>query len=279
MVQRKHRSLTGVIPLAIALVMMVGAPEAHGSGLKPLGDRYVSVSVVRDGDPFALVKGTRIELRFERRKRYDVVGWHAGCNHFGATVEIRPWRLRTGQIEGTEVKCRNALLQQDEWLASFIDRNPRWALRGRRLRLRAGDDVIRLRRRSKSGFCPATRVAGTTVRAGPFMGTIAPRYDVFHGRLRLRVGGYRDRSTGLTQKIPWWISRQAEVGKRLRLKALRLQPRSPRRFHQTFRRTSAVGDDERWFFPSIIQPPAKGCWRLRFRSGRTAGGLIAFVRG
>lgn len=102
--------------------------------------------------------------------------------------------------------------------------------------------------------------------------------DVLNGRFRLRVGGYRDKQRGLTQKIPWPVSRRAAVGRRLRIDAKRLPPQTPRTFHQKLRRTSALGDRKRWFFPSIIRPPAEGCWRLRFRSGRTTGRLVVVVR-
>jgi hypothetical protein len=126
--------------------------------------------------------------------------------------------------------------------------------------------------------CVATRVDGLYVRAGRFTGAITPEYDVLNGRVRLRVGGYRDKTTGLTQKIPRSVSRRADVGKRLRFDAKRLPPLTPQTFHQKLRRTSALGDRERWFFPSIIRPPADGCWRLRFRSGRTSGSLTVVVR-
>ena len=126
--------------------------------------------------------------------------------------------------------------------------------------------------------CDATRVDGAHVRAGRFTGAITPEYDVLNGRFRLRVGGYRDKATGLTQKIPWSVRRRADVGRNLRIDAKRLPPLTPRTFHQKLRRTSAVGDEKRWFFPSIIRPPAEGCWRLRFRSGRTTGTLVVLVR-
>jgi hypothetical protein len=266
-----------VISLAVVgLMVMVCATEAQGSGVEALGDRYDSLSVVRDGEPHELVEGTRIRLRFEQREGYDVVSWRAGCDYLGARVEIRPWRLLTGQISGTEMGCSDALLRQDRWLARFFRRDPRWTLRGTRLRLRSGDDVIRLRRRTESGFCPATRVDGAKVRAGPFVGLIAPEYDVLNGRFRLHVGSYRDRTTGLSQKILWRISRQADVGRRLRIHARRLPPLSPRTFRHKLRR--AGGDKKRWNFPSIIKPSAEGCWRLRFKSGTTAGSLIVLVR-
>ena len=128
---------------------MVGVTEAERSGGELVGNRFVSKSVVRNGEPFELVEGTRIRVRFasEGRDESNGVGWRAGCNHFGAPVEIRRRRLVTGEILGTEMGCRGALHRQDGWLARFFRRDPRWVLRGRRLKLRAGDDVIRLRRR------------------------------------------------------------------------------------------------------------------------------------
>jgi len=276
--QSKHRSLGGVVPLAVVgLMATVGATEARGSGDELVGKRYDSISVVRNGEPHELVKETRIRVRFERRDGYDEVRWQAGCNHFGAPVKIRPRRLLTGRIAGTEVACSDALLRQDRWLTGFFRRDPRLTLRERRLRIRLGDDVIRLRRRA---FCVAphraTRVDGAKVRAGPFVGLIYPEYDVVNGRFRLHVGPYRDRTTGLSQKILWHISRQEDVGRRLRIHARRLPPLSPRTFRQKLRR--AGGDKKRWNFPSIIKPPAEGCWRLRFASGSTTGSLVVLVR-
>ena len=129
-----------------------------------------------------------------------------------------------------------------------------------------------------SAPCPATRVDGQHVRAARFTGAISPDYDVLNGRFRLRVGAYRDLNVGLTQKILWSASRQAKVGARLRIKGGRLPPLSSRTFRMTLGRTSALGDRKQWFFPSIIKPPAEGCWRLRLSSGRTTGSLIVLVR-
>jgi hypothetical protein len=127
--------------------------------------------------------------------------------------------------------------------------------------------------------CDAAQVHGAFVRAGRFTGAITPEYDVLDGRFRLRVGRYRDATTSLTQKIPWSISRRADVGRRLRIDAERLPPFARRTFHLKLRRTSATGDRTRWFFPSIVRPPAEGCWRLRFRSGQATGRLTVLVRG
>ena len=124
--------------------------------------------------------------------------------------------------------------------------------------------------------CAATRVHGEAVRAGPFTGYITPDYDVVDGRFRLRVGGYRDRETGLSQKIPWFARSGAPVGRRLRIRGTRLGP-DTRHFTQVLRRAVNGGSRGRSVYPSIISPPAEGCWRLRFTSGRASGRLTVLV--
>ena len=62
-----------------------------------------------------------------------------------------------------------------------------------------------------SATCLATPVHGDAVRAGPFTGYIVPQYDVVNGRFRLHVGAYRNRATGLSQKIPWFVPRSVPV--------------------------------------------------------------------
>lgn len=127
--------------------------------------------------------------------------------------------------------------------------------------------------------CAATRVQGSEVRAGRFTGAIVPEYDVVDGRFRLRVGGMRDVADGLSQKIPWSVLRTTEVGSRLRIDGRRLAPRSPRTFRMDLQRVAGSGRQVRWYFPSIMKPPAEGCWRLRFTSGKVTGSLTVLVRG
>jgi len=140
-----------------------------------------------------------------------------------------------------------------------------------------GDD--RASDESEAKPCLATRVDGGQVRAGPFTGGIHPDYDVVGGRFRLRVGAFRDVADGLSQKIPWSVSRQANVGPNLRIDARRLPPLPLRTFRMNLRRVSGTGDQRRWFFPSVMNPPAEGCWRLRFKSGKATGSLTVRVQG
>ena len=125
--------------------------------------------------------------------------------------------------------------------------------------------------------CAATRVDGGSVRARWLTGLIVPQYDVIDGRFSLHVGTYRDRGTGLSQKIPWFARVRAPVGRSLRLTATRLGPHR-RTFSQVFRRAGGGTGGVRSVYPSMIAPPARGCWRLKFTSGSSRATLTALVR-
>ena len=78
----------------------------------------------------------------------DVVRWRSGCNHFGARVEVTPGLLEVGSIASTAAGCSKRLHRQDEWAESIFASDPKWSRNGRRLKLKAGDDAIVLRRRA-----------------------------------------------------------------------------------------------------------------------------------
>jgi hypothetical protein len=124
--------------------------------------------------------------------------------------------------------------------------------------------------------CLATPVSanGSRVNAGPFVGYIAPDYDVVNGRFSLRVGGMRTET--LSSKIPWFLPRRYRVGSELTVTGTRLI--RPARFVQSFAQAYSPTNPAQHTFPSIISPPATGCWRLTFRSGRATGTLVVLVR-
>ena len=125
--------------------------------------------------------------------------------------------------------------------------------------------------------CLAARVQEDAVRAGPFTGRISPRYDVVDGRFRLHVGLYRDRATGLSQKIPWFLSSSVRGGGSLVVRGQRLAP--PRgSFSQTFQRAFVAKTDQQ-VYPSALAPPRAGCWRLNFRTAAVKASLIVRVAG
>lgn len=117
--------------------------------------------------------------------------------------------------------------------------------------------------------CPASRVRGERVRAGPFVGLITRPYDVYDGRFQLRVGGMRDAT--LSQKIPWFLSQKHEVDSHLRIVGRQRDGNAV--FRARFAVASGDGARGRWVFPSILNPPSPGCWRLRFVTGDARGAL------
>ena len=126
--------------------------------------------------------------------------------------------------------------------------------------------------------CLATPVHGDVVRAGPFTGYIVPQYDVVKGRFRLHVGAYRNPSTGLSQKIPWFVPLRYRVGGSLVITGRRLGT-ATRTFRQEFQRAGSSSTPDKYVFPSSLSPPSAGCWRLTLRSGSARGTLTVLIRG
>ena len=129
-----------------------------------------------------------------------------------------------------------------------------------------------------SAACLATPVQGNKVKAGPFTGVVMPQYDVVQGRFRLHVGPYRDRVTGLSQKIGWVVPVRYRVGGWLTVTGRRLNP-SRQTFWQKFEEAYSPDFHDGWVFPSDITPPSAGCWRLTLSSGNATGTLTVLVRG
>jgi hypothetical protein len=130
-----------------------------------------------------------------------------------------------------------------------------------------------------SAACLATPVRQglhvPAVRAGPFLGLVAPEYDIVDGRFSLHVGPERDPTRGLSQKIPWFASTRSPVKASVVVTGRRLDgPGAPWRqvIHQ------AWADEAMWVYPSNLSPPSVGCWRLTFTSGKVRARLIALVR-
>ena len=131
------------------------------------------------------------------------------------------------------------------------------------------------RREARSLTCLATPIRGLYVHAGPFAGGIDPDYDIVNGRFRLHVGAWRDRSIGLTQKIPWFLPGKYRVGAFLVIRGTRLAPAAG---SFTVRLPEAGSlDPSQHVFPSTLKPPKPGCWRLSFQSRLVQGRLVARV--
>jgi heat shock protein HslJ len=72
----------------------------------------------------------------------DSVGWRAGCNHFGANVEVTDDHLDVGQVAGTQIGCPAELQRQDEWVLDFFASDPAWQLSDQGLMLSSDDSAI-----------------------------------------------------------------------------------------------------------------------------------------
>lgn len=133
---------------ALVLAGLAAAESTQASDPAPLFPReYVSTAVLKNGVRAPLLEGTKIHVDFWRRKGSASVRWWADCNYFGARVDITDERLVTGQVVGTEMYCgERRRRRQDRWMLRFFSSDPKWRIpRAGRLRLSAGDRVIKLR--------------------------------------------------------------------------------------------------------------------------------------
>jgi hypothetical protein len=128
-----------------------------------------------------------------------------------------------------------------------------------------------------SPTCPASPVDGNYVHAGVIRGGIDTLTDVVNGRFQLRVGPYRDVTSGLTQKILWSVPAERRANGLLVVRGRTIYGRK-RTFVQKFFQ-AGTEDQTRRYYPSIISPPSAGCWRLTLTTGKLRNALVARVDG
>jgi len=113
-------------PLLLVLAILLGACTSGGPGSgsdsqqAPSGEprnlagrTFLSVGI----DGRAMAPGSRVRLSFDVGR----IGAQAGCNTMGGPVEIVDGRLALGDLGTTEMACDPALMDQDRWLAEFLD--------------------------------------------------------------------------------------------------------------------------------------------------------------
>ena len=103
--------------------------------------------------------------------------------------------------------------------------------------------------------CAATPVRGNVVKAGVFTGYVVPAYDVVGGRFRLHVGDYRNRATGLSQKIPWFAPVASGANGDLVVTWTRLSPLPSRRF--TVMAPTGGIFPQGYVYPTSFSPPSR----------------------
>jgi heat shock protein HslJ len=110
------------------------------------GRSFIASRVTEGGEPRPVVGRHGITVTFDRSRTRRMLYWDAGCNRFGARVEITATELHdVGPTAGTLVGCEPQLGQQDRWLGNFFESGPRWRLTGSRLTLTSGRAVIKFR--------------------------------------------------------------------------------------------------------------------------------------
>ena len=125
--------------------------------------------------------------------------------------------------------------------------------------------------------CLATPVSAdrSRVHAGPFVGALSRGFDDVGGRFSLRVGGMR--TDTLSSKIPWFLSRRYTTHSgELVVRGRQLDGTGT--FVQRFQEAYSPSTPRQHTYPSIIDPPAEGCWRLTFAVGKVKGALTMLAR-
>ncbi len=90
------------------------APTSPSGGVATVeGRTFLSIAV----DGHGLVPGSQVRLSFEGGQ----LGISAGCNSMSGGYTIEDGHLLIGNLATTEMACDAALMQQDQWLAAFLD--------------------------------------------------------------------------------------------------------------------------------------------------------------
>jgi heat shock protein HslJ len=145
---------TLLLPLAVVAALALGACGRGGSiqagaadsgDAEPWGRTFLSTEVTENGQPKALVEGTRITLDFAQDGHR--LAAQAGCNSMGGTAAFEGGRLIVRDLATTEMGCDPPRHAQDEWLARFLTSRPEWSRSGATLTLDNGTTRIVLQDR------------------------------------------------------------------------------------------------------------------------------------
>ena len=123
-----------LLPIALVTALVLGACGRGGTTqggaagpdeTEPWDRTFLSTEVTENGQPKALVAGTRITLTLvEDGHRLAA---QAGCNSMGGQATFDGGRLVVNDLATTEMGCDQPRHAQDEWLASFLTSGPEWS--------------------------------------------------------------------------------------------------------------------------------------------------------
>jgi heat shock protein HslJ len=128
--------------IRLAILGFLAAACNVGPGAQPAesvaGRQFLSTSVSENGQPRPLEAGTRIQLAFEEVR----LSANAGCNTMNGGYTITAGQLLVGDLATTMMACAQPLMNQDQWLAAFLNKRPLIRLTGSDLTLEADGTII-----------------------------------------------------------------------------------------------------------------------------------------
>jgi len=104
------------------------------------GRQFVSVLITENGKSKVLVPGTKIRLGFSDGK----ISVSAGCNSMSGDYSVADGKLVVGSMATTEMGCQTNLMDQDQWLATFVGSKPGISVDGNNLVLTSDTTEITL---------------------------------------------------------------------------------------------------------------------------------------
>lgn len=111
----KRRSL---VTLALASALLLGACGGGSAGPGPVGEGLEGRTFLSAGiEGHVLVPGSTVRLSFQGGR----LSASAGCNSMSGTYRIDGGRLILEELATTEMGCEARLMDQDRWLAEFLD--------------------------------------------------------------------------------------------------------------------------------------------------------------
>ena len=133
-----HRVAVAIGLVALLVTACAGGVGASGSGPPPTGlAGRTFLSTTLEGR--ALVAGSSIRITFQDGR----ISLSAGCNQMGGTYALDGDRLAVRDLGMTEMGCDKALMDQDAWLAGFVN-GAAFSLDGATLKLARGGITLTL---------------------------------------------------------------------------------------------------------------------------------------
>jgi len=151
------RPTIALLPVLLILAACGDQTSAGGTG-EPAATLDGRTFVGDQVDGHALVHGSTLRLTFADGN----VGVTAGCNHLSGSARLDNGVLKVGQIGGTEMGCDADLMDQDTWIADFLQSSPAVTVDGRTLGLSTGGVTVTLTDEASIQAENPIEVEGTT---------------------------------------------------------------------------------------------------------------------